>query len=108
HELAVLLARAVARRLPIATHQARDDALELHPPGAVALGSFFAPGDGDLLAFEAVEDLIALLLRELLPRGVERDLAGLGHRVGDPEGPAAAALHRRGPGRDRAVSEREV
>jgi hypothetical protein len=62
HELGVVLAHGLRAGLPVAAHQAVQDALELEPPAALVLRALCAPDHLDLLVAQAVEHLIALLL----------------------------------------------
>ncbi len=74
----------------------------------MALGSFLAPSDRDLATAEPIEHHRLLLRAELVPRHVEVDFARLGDGVGDAKDPTLAARHRRSPGRDSALSHREL
>jgi hypothetical protein len=105
--LRVLLAHLLRGRLLVAAHERGDHAVELDGPAAVVLRALLAPLHTHLAALEAVQDLVLLLGRELLPRHVEVDASGLGHRLDDAEGPALAALDARGPRLDRAAADRE-
>ena len=106
--LAVVVAGHVRPGLLEAALEVGDHPLEAHPPGPLGDRSLGADLDRDLLVADPVEDLLALALRDLRPRGVEVDLAGLAHRLDDPVGPALAAGHRRRPRGDRAVADREL
>ena len=68
--------------LAVAALEVRDDALEarrVRAPAAVAV----AVGDLDAVAVGAVEEEVALVLVELLPRRLEVDAVLLGDRLGD-------------------------
>ena len=95
--LAVLLAHALRARLLVAAHERRDHAVERHAPGC--RGSRCPPGPTslDLLALEAVQHLIAELLREFAERHVEVDARRLRHRLDDAIRPAFAAFDGRAP-----------
>ena len=67
HVLLDVLARVVGVRLPVAALEVRDDALEGGHVGARAAHPV-AVGDVDLVAVGAVEEQVALVLGQLLPR----------------------------------------
>ena len=99
--LAVVVASVLRSGLLEAPLEVGDHPLKAHPPGALGDRSFAADLDRDLPLADPVEHLVLLALAELRPRHVEIHLAGLGHRLDDPVGPALAAVHRRGPRGDR-------
>ncbi len=103
--LAVLFAHLLGARLQVAAHQVRDHSLELDAPGPVRIRPFLAPRHADLLAAEAVEHLIAELLRELAEGHVQIDAGRLRYPLDDPKRPSFAALHRGRPGRNRALPD---
>src|SRR5262249_31393976 len=83
-------------------------AFEADAEGAMAARSIAAPRHLDALALHTEEELLLPILRDLLPRDIETDLAGLRRGLGDAERPAITARHRGGPRGDGSLSNREV
>src|SRR5262249_28735184 len=107
HELAVLLARRLRRRLLKPARERGNHTLIAHAPCPVVLRPFLAPLDRYLPTTKSVEDHVLLGLAELFPGDVEIDAACLGHRVGDAEYPAFPPGHRRRPRRDGPLAYRQ-
>ena len=90
-------------RLLEAAQQLRDDAFPLAavlPDAAAAL----LPLEGDVPVAGAVEQQVAVLRRQVLPRRLQVDAERLGHALVDVPPPAAHAAQRADE-RDRAVGE---
>src|SRR5262249_10294035 len=102
----VPLAHRLRLGLLEAALELRDDALEAHRPRARAV--LARPAHGDALVAGAVEQHLALLVRELLPRLVERDLEVARERLGDAAGPARVDAGGAAPGLDGAAVDRQV
>src|SRR5690606_12610398 len=106
--LPILLPHALGRGLAVPAHQRRDHALEANPPASMVLAALLAPGDPNLLALDAVENLLPLLLRQLAERHVEIDTGLARERFDDAVRPPLAALDGGRPWSDRALADGEL
>ena len=113
HVLLDLLAREVRVGLAIAALEVGNDPLELGRVGAPAPEPV-AVGDLDAVAVGAVQEEVARLVGQVLPRGLEVDLVALGDRlgqlvvvVGGADRPRARSRPRRSRASDRGPPARD-
>ncbi len=103
HVLLDLLARELGVGLAVASLEVGDDPLEARLVGAPAAVAV-AIGDLHGLAVRAVEEQLAVLLLQLLPRRLEVDAVALGDRLADLLVVVRGAV---GPRGERALGDRQ-
>ena len=103
HELLDLLARPLRVGLAVAALEVRDDPLEARRVGALAPEAV-AVGDLHRLAVRPVQEQVALLVAQLLPRRVQVDVVALGDRLGHLLVVVRRAVR---PRRQRALGDRQ-
>ena len=103
HQRLDALARVLRVRVLVATLEAVQEAVEANGVGTSAAEAVLV-GDRMALAVGALEQQVAVALRQIAPRHLDVDAVGLGDRLEQ-----AAVIHRRGlgPGLQRALRDRQ-